>query len=110
MLSTLKENALKDHTNTSLDIIAVSFSKHTLIQSFVSAGMIDDKTKTCPDMYAIIDSFKIDWNSVIGGKKWFIDMLPQCLSEMFIHGEVSEDFYKKINFLLIKITKAMFGT
>ena len=60
--------------------------------------MIDDKTKTCADMYAIIDSFKIDWNKVRGGKRWFIDMIPNCLSEMFTHGEVSEDFYNENNF------------
>lgn len=79
-------------------MIAASFSKHTLIQSFVSAGMIDDKTKTCADMYAIMDSFKIDWNKVRGGKRCFIDMISKCLSEMFTHGEVSEDFYKINNF------------
>ena len=51
-------------------MIGTSFSKHKLIQSFVSSGMIDDKTKTCPDMNAIITNFKIDWNKVPGGKKW----------------------------------------
>ena len=68
VLSTLKENALKDCINTSPDMIVASFSKDSLIKSFVSAGMIDDRTKTCPDMYAIIDSFKINWNNGIGGK------------------------------------------
>ena len=60
MLSTLKENELKDYINTSPDMIAASFSKDSLIKSFVSAGMIDDRTKTYPDMHAIIYSFKIN--------------------------------------------------
>ena len=100
LLSTLKENALKDCINTSPDIIVASFSKHTLTQSFVSAGIIYDKTKTCTDMYTIMESFKIYWNKVKGGKRWFIDIPPKYLSEMFIHGEVSKDFYKQYEFPL----------
>ena len=76
ILSTLRENALEYCIDTSSDMIAALFLNHKLIQPFVSAGMIDDKTRTCPDMYAIIVSFKIDCNNVIGGRKWFIDMLP----------------------------------
>ena len=79
---------------------STSFSKHALIQSFVSVGMIDDKTKTCADMYAIMEIFKVDWNKVKGGKRWFINILPTCLSEIFIHGKVSEDFYKQHKFPL----------
>ena len=100
ILSTLKENALKDCLNTTPEMIAKSFSKHTLIQSFVSAGMIDDKTKTCPDMYAIIDSFKINWSKIKGGKKWFIGILPKVMAEMFTYGEVSEELFNANEFPL----------
>ena len=100
VLSKLKENALKDCLNTTPEMIAKSFSKQSLIQSFVSAGMIDEKTKTCPDMYAIIDSFKINWSQVAGGKRWFIGILPKVMSEMFTYGEVSEDFFNTNDFPL----------
>ena len=83
ILLSLKENALKDCISTSLDMIHASFSKTSLIQSFVSSGMIDRKTKTCADVYAVIDSFKINWFNVKGGKQWFMDTLPSVLTEMF---------------------------
>ena len=51
--------------------------------------MIDTKTKTCPYMYGLIDSLKIDWSKVSGGKKWFMNKLPSVLSELFSFGEVS---------------------
>ena len=68
MLSNTKENALKDCIATAPRMMALSFSKEGLVKSFVSAGMIDAKTNTCPDLYAIVDSFKIYWNSVSGDK------------------------------------------
>ena len=63
VLSTLKENALKDYIATTPEKIATSFSKQTLINFFVSVGKIDDKTKICADMYDIMNSFKVDWNN-----------------------------------------------
>ena len=68
ILSSLKEHALKDCISTLPDMISTSFSKTPLIQSFVSLGMIDEKTKTCADVYAVIDSFKINWFMVKGEK------------------------------------------
>ena len=64
----LKEKVLKDFISTSPEMISASFSKHSLIQSFVSSGMIDDKTKTCADIYVLINSFKIYWFKVKGEK------------------------------------------
>ena len=90
VLSTFKKNTLQDCIITIPEMIAASFSKQILIKSFVSAGIIDDKTKTYVYMYAIMNSFKIYWNKVDGGRRWFIDVLPSVLSEMFMYGEVSE--------------------
>ena len=53
IVSTLKNTALKDCISTSQDMISASFSKHILIHSFITLGMIDEQTKTCPDMYVI---------------------------------------------------------
>ena len=81
-------------------MIAASFSRESLIESFVVSGMIDSQTKTCADLYGLINSFKIDWLKIKGGKQWFIDTLPVILKEMFLHGEISESFYDKHNFPL----------
>ena len=51
-------------------------------------------------MYAIIDSFKINWSRVQGGKLWFIEILPQLMSEMFTYGELSKEFYNSNDFPL----------
>ena len=41
--------------------------------------MIDERTKTCAGMHAIMNSFKADWNKVEGERQWFIDVLPSVL-------------------------------
>ena len=41
VVSTLKQSALKDCTVTAPDMIAATFSESSIIESFVSAGMID---------------------------------------------------------------------
>lgn len=74
------------------EMIAASFSKQDLIQSFISAGTVDGKTKPCTDRYAIIGSFKINFNRVKGEKRWFIDLLPKIMSEIFNLSEVCEEF------------------
>ena len=79
-LSYLKENALKDCVATSSETIAKSFIKDTLIQSFVSSGILDDQTKTCSNMNGIFKSFKINWDKTKGEKKWFVDQFPAVLS------------------------------
>ena len=73
-----------------------------MIESFVPSGMLDDKCKRCPDLLALINSFKIDWKKVEGGQKWFMDILPSVVCEMFSEGEVNERFYDDHNFPLDK--------
>ena len=63
---------------------------------------IDAKTKTCPHMYGSIDSFKIDWSKVSGGKEWFMKKLSSVLSEMFSIWEVSDFFNDDHGFCLDK--------
>ena len=57
--------------------------------------MIYDKTKTCTDMYSIIESFNIYWNYFGGGNRWFIKKLPKILSGIFTYGEVFEDLFQE---------------
>ena len=64
--------------------------------------MIDEQTKTWPDMYAIIKSFKINWSKIKGGQKWFINILPEVLEEILTYGEVSESFYDTNKFPIDK--------
>ena len=58
LLATLKENNLKNCVNICPEMINTSFSKYSIIDSFVFSGMIDANTKSCPDLYGLIDSFK----------------------------------------------------
>ena len=60
--------------------------------------MLDEKFHRCPDLYAIMNSFKISWGTVPGGKQWFMRMLPFVIAEMFSNGEVSEQFYNDHGF------------
>ena len=65
-------------------MIAVDFSKSSIIDLFVSAGMVDAQTKSCADVYALIDSFKIGWSKVQGEKNWFMEIVLGIIAEVFI--------------------------
>ena len=92
-MSSLKEHALKDLLVTCPEMMAASFKQSSLVKSFVDAGMLDTKHKRCPDVYGIMNSFKIDWSTVPGGKQWFMKMLPNVIAEMFSEGGIAEQFY-----------------
>ena len=102
LLSGLKETALKDLLITAPEMMAAAFTRKSMINSFVSSGMLDDKCKRCPDLSALINSFKVDWKKVNGGMKWFMDVLPLVVKTMFSEGEVNERFYDDHNFPLDK--------
>ena len=75
LLFHLKANALKDCIMTGTVMCASSFSKEGMTKLFVSSGMLDHKILTFPDLYGIVDSFKIDWSKVDGGKNWLLKQL-----------------------------------
>ena len=102
ILPTTKEMALKDCIATTPNMMAAAFSRDGIIKSFVSAGMIDHRTKTCPDLFALIDSFKIDWSVMKGGKQWIISRVPKILNQIFTHGEVPESWFEDNDFPLDK--------
>ena len=60
LLPKLNKSALKDCVTNSPRIIASAFTKTSITDSFVSSGIIDSQTKSCTDVYAIIDSLKIN--------------------------------------------------
>ena len=78
-------------------MIAVDFSKSSIIDLFVSAGMLYAQTKSCADLYALTDLFKIDWSKVQGWKYWFIDIVPDIIAEVFMFGFISESFLTRIS-------------
>ena len=101
-MSSLKEKSLIDLVVTTPQMMAAAFSEHSIVKSFVSAGMLDKKTERCADLYGLIDSFKISWPKVTGGKKWFINECTSLINEMFHNGEVSEEYYNENNYPLDK--------
>ena len=50
----------------------------------------------------MIKKIKINWNEARGGQKWFIEILPEVLNEIFIYNEVSESFYDTNKFHMDK--------
>ena len=100
VLPKLKECALKDCVTISPRIIACAFTKTLVTDSFVSSGMINIQTKSCADIYALIDSFKINWHNVDGGKVWFISILPEVINDMYCFGKARDAFYDLNDFPL----------
>ena len=60
LLSGLKDTALRDSLIIAPEMMAATFTKKLMINFFVYYGMLDDKCKRCPDLFALIKSFKID--------------------------------------------------
>ena len=98
LLPTLKEAALKDLLVTAPDLMNSAFLQKTIVDSFVSAGMLDKRCKRCPDLDRLINLFKVPWGKIKGGQNWFLDMLPTVIAEMYSEGEVSEKFYDEMGF------------
>ena len=61
VLSTFKESALKDLLITAPEMMSAAFSESSIIKSFVSSGMLDEKCKRCAGLHGIINSFKVGW-------------------------------------------------
>ena len=80
-----------------------------MIKVFVESGMLDRRLHLCPNIYGIINSFKVNWNKVPGGKAWFMKMVPLAILEVYKSGEVIEEFYDKHNFQLNVIMMVMNG-
>ena len=100
VLSTIKGAALKDLICTAPQMFASAFNKDTMINAFVDSGMLDKKAQLCPDLYGIINSFKVNWDKIPGGKAWLMKMIPLAILEVYKSGEVSEEFYNTNNFPL----------
>ena len=79
-------------------MFGAAFKKETIIKAFVESGMLDKRLHLCPDIYGIINSFKVNWNKVPGGKTWLMKMVPLAILEVYKSGEVTEFFYDKHNF------------
>ena len=100
ILSTVKENALKDLLITAPDMVSNAFTKKSLVASFQKCGMLDEHCARCPDLFKIMKSFKVKWELIPGGKNWFLSILPHVIAEMYSKGEVNEKFYQDHDFPL----------
>ena len=67
MLSTGKLNALKDCIVCTPEMTTNAFTTKTIQKAFISSGMLDDKSKLCPDLQGINNLFKMNWSKVYGG-------------------------------------------
>ena len=63
-----------------------AFSEKSIVDSFVSAGMLDKTCKRFPDLDQLIDQFKVPWGKINGGQEWFLRVLPKVIAEMYSEG------------------------
>ena len=92
-ISNLKSCALKDFLCTAPNVFGAVFNKDSSIKVFVDSEILDRRTNTRPDMYGIINSFKINWTKVPGGRKWLMDMNPLAILKVYKCGQFTESFY-----------------
>ena len=92
MLATGKRNVIIDCVCAAPKMMNKIFSSEIIKKLCVYCGMLDMTTNTCPDLYAIINSFRINWSKIHGGKQWFISKIPSAFVEMFKYGVIHE-FY-----------------
>ena len=52
--------------------------------------MLDERKRLCPNVFEIINSFKINWDNVPGGKRRVTNMIPIAVLEVYKYGEVSD--------------------
>ena len=64
-----KELIITDCILSTPEILSKSYSKERIEKSYVDTGMLDGATKSCPDLYAMVNAFDIKWRKVNGGKK-----------------------------------------
>ena len=62
--------------------------------------MLDAATQSCPCLFGIMKAFDINWKKLPGGKTWFMSKLKVCILDMYLHGNISEQFYSKHDFPL----------
>ena len=62
--------------------------------------MLDHASRTAPDLRGIMESFKINWNNVEGGKRWFMSMIEPAVRVMYDKGEILEEWYDTHKFNL----------
>ena len=83
VLATGRGDLLRDCITTAPEMISNLFTQRTIQKSFVESAMLDDKSKLFPDLRGIINSFKVNWKRVPGGRNWLMKMIPQAMEEMF---------------------------
>jgi hypothetical protein len=95
-----KELIIKYCILSSPEILSKSYSSETIKNSYVSSGMLDAATQSCPCLFGIMKAFDINWKKLLGGKKWFMSKLKVYLQEMYLNCNISEQFYAKLDFPL----------
>ena len=71
VLATEKRNAIIDYACAAPKMMNKSFSSEIIMKLCVDCGMLDVTTNKYPDLYAIINLFRINWSRIQGGKQQF---------------------------------------
>ena len=97
-----KELVVKVFLLSATDVLSKSCTKEGIDKSNIATGVLDTSTKSCPDLYSMINSVNIHWNKVPGGNKWFIYKLKPGFVENFNCGNIGEGCLMILIFLLTK--------
>lgn len=69
------------------------YTKEKIQESFVTTGLIDSVTTTCPDVYQMMARCGINFEKNLLHKQNFLNRLDAVMDQQVSHGWVSEDFY-----------------
>ena len=85
------------------------FSSEIVKKLCIECAILDVTTNTCPDMYAIINLFIINWSKIQRGKQQFVSKIPSVFVEMFKYSVIREFYDDSMNFMLIEMQMVLFA-
>jgi len=75
VFSILNRSTIIDYIYSTPEMMCKSFTKKDMVKSFVEGGMLNRTLRSAPDLMGAINLFKVNWDKVKGGKKWFVSMI-----------------------------------
>jgi hypothetical protein len=73
-----------------------AYSKKKVVDAYVSVGLLDERTKTCPDIFKMMERFGHSHNNNAIKRNEFLDRLPAIMKAQITDGMVKEEVYDKL--------------
>lgn len=95
-LRTMKKNALIDILTCLPGIVTKAAPKDNIQEGFVEGGMLDEKTKTCPDLYAILATCRRHLTKE--EERLVYSSFPELLRYHLNHGHIPDIEFERLGF------------